>query len=270
MRKVIDANCLDNPKLEEYLQSDLKNMAVLTEFAGMEVHKGDPVKNVCHSMKILCQYPAQVIILKGTRQIIQENQTPSILNVRLFIDEDQTEHFAESCEVIKQAGKGNRRAIAPIIENGKIATAEMDKLRRDAVKTSEGIEAIINTFNLNHLKILRKHDPIPEALANKIMSDILVLTALLIKKHPDATEVPTASELRNTYIFRYSLCAYLLGLDWLARGGLNKVNPDKLRNDLIDMSYAAYATFFDGIISKDTKLNRIYQTADYFLNHVFQ
>ena len=145
----------------------------------------------------------------------------------------------------------------------------MDRLRRYAIKTAEGIEAVSDTFNPNHLKIIRKQDPIPKALADKIINDILVLTALQTRSHPDTTQVPTAREFRNTYIFRYSLCAYLLVLDWLTRGGLNKVNPDKLRNDLTDMSYAAYATFFDGIISKDTKLNRIYQTADYFLDHVF-
>ena len=36
MRKIIDANCLETPILQQYLQGDPKNIAVLTEFAGME------------------------------------------------------------------------------------------------------------------------------------------------------------------------------------------------------------------------------------------
>lgn len=65
MRKIIDANCLTDSLLEEYLKSSRNNIIVLKEFAGMETYKGDPLKNVCHSMKILCQYPSQVIVLKG-------------------------------------------------------------------------------------------------------------------------------------------------------------------------------------------------------------
>jgi hypothetical protein len=269
MRKIVDANCLSDPILEEYLKSDQNNMAVLTEFAGMESFKGDPVKNICQSMKVLCQYPRQVIILKGARQIIRENQTPSSLNVELFIDEDQTKQFAESCNVIKQAEKGNPREIMPIKERGRKATEEMERLRQDAIKAAQGIIAISKTFDPNYLKILRRHDPIPEALGDKIIKDILILSALTIRDHPDMNKVPSARELRNTYIFRYSLCCYLLALDWLEKGGLNNSNVEKIRNDLIDMSYAAYATFFDGILSKDVKLNRIYKIAIYFLEHVF-
>lgn len=156
------------------------------------------------------------------------------------------------------------------MNHGKNAAAEMQRLRHDAIKTAEGMAMAINGFIPKHLKILRKQDPIPKDLADKMIKDIFILTALLIRKHPDTTQVPTAQELRNTYIFRYSLCSYLLELDWLESGGLDKVNLDKLRNDFIDMSYAAYATLFDGIISKDIKLNRIYQIADYYINYVFK
>lgn len=270
MKKIVDANCLNSELLDEYLHSDSTNMAVLTEFCGMEMYKGDPLKNVCHSVKTLCRYPSQVIVLKGARQIIRENQTPSEIDIDSFMDEDQTEHFAESCEVIKLAEKGNLNAIAQIEEHGRNARAEMKRLRQDAITTAKGIEAWIDTFNPTYLRILRKQQPITEELADRIMNDILVFTAFLIRDHPDTTQIPTARELRNAYIFRYSLCGYLLGIDWLSSGGLNSVSPDKLENDLIDMSYAAYATLFDGIISKDAKLNRIYQIADYFLKTVFQ
>lgn len=270
MRKIIDANCLDTPILEQYLRADLKNMAVLTEFAGMEVYKGDPVVNVCNSMRMLCQCPTQVIVLKGARQIIRENQNPADADVSSFIDVDQTKYFAQSCEVINEARKGNPHAIAPIVEHGKRAAAEMERLREDAAKILEGIGAVINTYNPDHLKILRKGSPITEELANRVVRDILMIAALLIKAHPDTTLVPTARELRNTYIFRFSLCGYLLTLDWLERGGPYKVKQERLRNDFIDMSYAAYATFFDGIISRDKKLNRVYQMALYFLKTVFE
>jgi len=269
MRKIIDANCLETPILQQYLQGDPKNMAVLTEFAGMEVYKGDPVVNICNSMKILCQYPTQVIVLKGARQIIMENQTPSDADISSFIDEEQTKNFEQTCEVINEARKGNPLAITPILGHGKRSTEEMERLQKDAAKILEGIGAVIKTYNPDHLKILRKRSPITEELANRIIRDIVMIAALLIKGHPDTTLVPSARELKNTYILRFSLCGYLLVLDWIEKGGPYKVKLDRLRNDFIDMSYAAYATFCDGIISRDQKLTIVYQRALYFLETVF-
>jgi len=229
MKKVIDANCLSHPILEEFLDSDSSNMAVLTEFAGMESFKGDAVKNICQSMSILCNYPKQVIILKGTRQIIRENQKPKKMNIELFIDEEQTEGFSEACSVIDKAKIGNPRAITPIKERGKQALKEMERLRSDAEKVAQGIEAFYKTFTSSHLKILRRHEPIPEELSSKMVKDILLLSALSIRDHPDTDQIPSARELRNTYIFRYSLCCYLLTLDWIEKGGLNNSKAENFQ-----------------------------------------
>ena len=269
MKKIIDANCLSDPILDEFLNSDSSNMAVLTEFAGMESFKGDPVKNICQSMSILCNYPKQVIILKGTREIIGENQKPKTINIDLFIDEEQTNGFSETCSVIEQAKIENPRAISPIKKRGELALKEMERLSNDAEKVALGITAISKTFTDSQLKVLRRHEQFPEELISKMTKDILILSALSIRDHPDTDQIPSARELRNSYIFRYSLCCYLLMLDWIEKGGLNNSKAEKLRNDLIDMSYVAYATIFDGILSKDKKLNRIHDAATAFLQTIF-
>jgi hypothetical protein len=56
---------------------------------------------------------------------------------------------------------------------------------------------------------------------------------------------------------------------WISVGGAKKVKPDKLRNDLVDVIFAAYATYFDGILSKDEKANAIYSDALWMLTNVF-
>ena len=44
---------------------------------------------------------------------------------------------------------------------------------------------------------------------------------------------------------------------------------DRLRNDLVDIGYVAYATLFDGLLSNDRKLLDIYEEATFFLQRVF-
>lgn len=52
-------------------------------------------------------------------------------------------------------------------------------------------------------------------------------------------------------------------------GGAKQVKPTNIRNDLIDVIFAAYATYFDGILSADKKLNTIYRGARFALDNVF-
>ena len=38
---------------------------------------------------------------------------------------------------------------------------------------------------------------------------------------------------------------------------------------LVDMGYIAYATFFDGLLTKDKKMQEIYEETCFFLENVF-
>jgi hypothetical protein len=51
--------------------------------------------------------------------------------------------------------------------------------------------------------------------------------------------------------------------------GIESVRMDRLRNDVVDMTYVAYATLFDGILSNDRKLLEIHEEALFFLRSVF-
>lgn len=43
----------------------------------------------------------------------------------------------------------------------------------------------------------------------------------------------------------------------------------QMRNDLIDVSFAAYATYFDGILTNDEKAKFIYSDAAWMIKNVF-
>ena len=71
MKKVVDANFLRHAALEDYLRQDPSNQIVLTDYACIECYKGNPAKNMRYSLGILSRYPEQVVVLKGTREIIR-------------------------------------------------------------------------------------------------------------------------------------------------------------------------------------------------------
>jgi hypothetical protein len=80
--------------------------------------------------------------------------------------------------------------------------------------------------------------------------------------------VHTQEELSNTFLFRTALSAFFLALDWISVGGPKDVKITKIRNDIVDVSFAAYATYFDGVLSMDEKLVRIYHRAAFVLDAI--
>jgi hypothetical protein len=53
------------------------------------------------------------------------------------------------------------------------------------------------------------------------------------------------------------------------KGGAGKTKPEKLRNDVIDINFAAFATYFDGLITSDKRAAQIYEEADFLPREVF-
>jgi len=133
-----------------------------------------------------------------------------------------------------------------------------------------GIEEVSASLRPDHLRSLKKREPLSHEAAEEMIQQILLLAAWFMKKHPDASAVPqNGDELRGSYIFRYSVAAYLLAMRWISDGGAKTVKPENLRNDVVDMTYVAYATFFDGLLSRDKKATEIYEEARFLLDEVF-
>lgn len=56
----------------------------------------------------------------------------------------------------------------------------------------------------------------------------------------------------------YALAA--LALDWLARGGLDGIDPGKITNDFFDLDYCVTATFCCDLVTQDQRAGRIYSS----------
>ena len=266
MRKVIDANSLQSERLKKYLNKNTKNMAVLTDYAAMEAYKGSTLKSIFKSMQILTKYPDQVIILKGTQTVCDLNGKGKGLQKRL-IDEKQTKEFEKYYLNLKVAEGGNSKFEKMLLNHGVAANGHMDNILKDSEKIIISMRNIAKGYTKSELKMLRKGESFTDEMIDKIITGIIYLAAFMFVDHPKYNKLPNYNELPNKFIFRYSLAMYLLGINWIADGGLNNLKPEKMRNDMVDMNYVAYATYFDGLMSNDNKAMQIYSVAMDFLNY---
>lgn len=268
MRTVIDSNLLQSDRLRDYFAKSPANFAVLTDYAAMEAYKGDTLVSIYRSMEVLAQYPKQVIVLKSTAVICNLRGRRKHLQKRM-IDYEQTDGFAGWCRGLDRAKCGDAALERQLLEKGREASAHMDRMLADAETYAANLEQAAKNYTAADLQILRSNRPYTLELFDKITGNIFNLAALLFAGHPKIVKLPPAMELPNTFIFRFALCGYLLALRWISVGGAKNVKVEKIRNDIVDASFAAYATFFDGLLSADVKATEIHRDAKFLLKRVF-
>jgi hypothetical protein len=267
MKKIIDANYFQAPELETYLSSSKANFVVFCDFASFEAYKGNALKSIFKSIEIVSNFPDQVIVLKSTREVVSLTLTSN--NPFLLEEREQTEGFRDFCLGVRLAISGNEELKGQIIEKGIKASELSVTFRDNAAKIAGGIVELTKSFKIGHLQAIKKRGIYPADLCDKVIKDILLVSALLFSKYSSINHIPQAAQLRNSFAFRLAICAYILALRWISDGGPATVSMDKLNNDIVDMHYIAYATYFDGLLSRDRKMNEIYGDTCYMLANAF-
>ncbi len=260
MRKIVDSNYLQSPKLREYLSETRKNIAVVIDYAAMEALKGDTLASIFKSIEILAEFPDQVEVLKSTSIICQLKGRRCGMTRRM-IDKGQTTGFASWLHGLARAKTGDEDLQRQLLEAGKDADAHMNRMLSDAQTYAKNLVEASKHYAQAELKILRKGEPITEELFDKITKNILEMAAFLFAAHPGIKELPPASELPYTFIFRYAMCGYLLALRWLSLGGFKDAKPERIRNDIVDVTFSAYGTHFQGVLSGFAMTHEIHDNA---------
>ena len=268
MLKIIDAGALRSERLSEFLAASPGNRAVLTDYASMESFKGVGSVNIRKSMKRLAEFPDQVVVLRSTRVVCGLKPRSRGLVNRL-IDVSQTSDFGKYCDAIFSNSVPINLIEADIKNKENSSQSHFDLLLGNSESIRSGIHKLAGTYRSEDINDLRTQRPISSEFSKRIVSDIISVTALFFKRVGLSAKIPSASDAIYSFPFRYALCSYLLSLKWIGDGGYQSVAPDKIRNDFADMTYAAYATFFDGIITNDKKLEVIYRQACWTLENVF-
>ena len=103
-----------------------------------------------------------------------------------------------------------------------------------------------------------------------LTKNVLALAAELFKTNPKPIELPRLVQARNAFIFRYAVCSYVSILMRIESGGAGRTKLDRLRNDdVIDVNFSAFATYFDGLLTADRRSAKIYAGAQFLLREVF-
>jgi hypothetical protein len=265
--QVIDKNFFEDPMLDEFLNDDVENRAVITDFASMESYKGDALKNISRSISILSRYSNQVLVLKPTPFVRRIGRIQPEHRFNL-IDWNQSRHFGRFCEDVKLAEDGDPIRLKAIHAYGMCASEHLVGMLEIVPAIAEYIEYIRAKTSSEAIKARMNQTALSAKDGLGILEDIKALSHRLLQI--DKLPIPeTWAEARDWFLVRFAVATHLLALRWVGVGGTAAAKPNRIRNDLVDVSYAVYATYFDGLLSADDKLNSIYLETDVLLERFF-
>jgi hypothetical protein len=268
VKKVVDVGALRGADLEAYLSKSKKNFVVITEFTTMEMFVGNPQKNLRESLSVISKFLGQVILLKGHAEISKLSGRSKGLQKRME-DEGKTRAFVKYCQALFRGETAHPNLADDIAGKGDVANEWKSRITQKTESVRTGIATLKGRISPDDLKSVRAGKLASRAFTDQLVEDIMGLTALYYRDTVRLNPMPDSEEALFTFIFRYALCAYALSLKWVIQGGHANAKNETLRNDYIDMTYAAYATLFDGLITKDSKLRELYGIACWILTNVF-
>ncbi|TDF53360.1 hypothetical protein [Cupriavidus sp. L7L] len=260
MKMVIDANYFEHEDLRTYLRFSRENIAVLIDYAGMEMRKGDALRNVSRSLSILCHFPRQVLVLKGTREVAGLRMATQGLDKRL-IDKTQTRDFAHFCAQTHRAVNGDKWLLAELDDSARTAKDHFDAMQKSMGQMEVVVAGYATRFTQAELAELRSSRAYGPELDAKIAEHIFELWDSVRHSHPDVKRARNVEEAVNNIVFRYTAAGYVWLLEKLRSGVSieNVLSAKKVTSDFIDIVYVAYATYFDGILSKESRVQRNYE-----------
>lgn len=257
-RKVVDKNMLRRGEAANWLSKSVSRQIVITEFLLTECMAGDSISNLCSDFKTLHAYADQILFLRTTVKMsllrprsggLQQRwidwRITGAMRKALKLGAFQFRQFMLSDPAFHEFAKQSKENLSDMLD----MVPEFKKL---LFEMTRGLPSA-------WVKQLWQSGHVSDEFATTIFNLIRDTAASMFQGRPSLL-IPAFYDAIYSFEYRYATACALLAVDW-TEGGLEGANDKALRNDLIDMSYVAFGTMFDGLLTKEKTVRNIYKDA---------
>lgn len=249
MRVVIDTNRLESEELRAFLELSSENLAVIPDYSAMEIFKPRDMEAVYSSLRILSEFPAQTLMLKSTSYINNLDARKPTLACRM-IDKRRTREFSVVALAAVKARGGHKHYLEEFSKQNRWANAHLLHIKDSLGDMADAYQDMRELFTKDELRRYANREPLSRAMRAKIFATIYQLAHGLADTAPNRIQLPRRPYLFYHFVWRVALCTFI-GLMETVRTGTIKKAPDKARNDQVDAFFAAYGTYFNGLMTSD-------------------
>lgn len=131
----------------------------------------------------------------------------------------------------------------------------MAKILADMIELPEALRNMMQAFlTKDEIAGIRARKPHSAALIEKFLDLTDEMAFRFYKAHPQKPRHPTRRARYDAFMYRFAMGCLLYLFGWIREGGQLGKAPEKFRNDTVDINFATYGTYFNGIMSNDKKV----------------
>lgn len=255
---VIDSNVLQSDELRRYLEEGSDRLAILPDFAWYELYKQESLEGLRLGLSVLGDHPDQVVLLRPGEHISRLNPAVAEEPEGLILDGPYgTIH--ELVRVLRSDGFKEEPAAAQLRAHWEWARTLRPSLIEGASDIAQSFpEMQEQMFDPRQVLIIRTNGKYTEEMFETIFGAALQVWEVLAAEHKIEWGEFDEVVVYRAYLFRIALGLVINLLWWIRSGSQPVVRMDRLSNDIVDLSFAVYATYFDGFFTRDDKARWVY------------
>jgi len=259
---VIDSNMIQSPLLGDWLAASSDHLAILPDFVWIEIYKQQSVASIRAALTVIGAFPDRIRLIKPGGKVADLD--PRRCNMAAQMIEPDT-HLRQMTEAIALAERGDPTVLAEFAIRWEDAAAHIQEMAEGAVDIVESLPGIAAIFTAEEVRLCRTNGRYTVGMSGKIFGSAdQIYESLIEARRKDAPL--SESERIDAYLYRYALAMMIYALWWIRTGNQKPKRLERLRNDMIDLSFAVYGTYFDGLLTNDSKCNWMYANLSGALN----
>ncbi len=252
-RLVIDSSKLQSAELREFLSASTANLAVLSDFAWFEVYKQETVDAVLALLSVIGDFPEQIIVLKSGGEIARLNPgLPS--EVAAMEQQDVASLIREMADIMNGPRREDPIVLQQLRNLWSSAAVSLAGMHEGAIDIVTSLpEMSEQMFSEHEIRIIRTNGRYTEEMFASIFGAAEQIWETLAEGYGLQWRSMLRDHTMSVYLFRYALGIVIYLIWWVRTGSPKLQRVERIRNDLIDLSFVVYGTYYDGLLTADRK-----------------
>jgi hypothetical protein len=258
---VVDQNYLRAPELKLLLEQEDSVRVILPDLAFLEMTKSAQRElTLTQSLAQLCRYRSRVFLGQATSACLQYELAKKQPVSGHLVHRDGTQFIRKVLEAVA-SGSQNAELLQILNDpDGHIADLKRDYLDHSINKaqSTELVDVTKLDMSTEFARRVRSGTTTLEERLAFVHEKAPSLAVEVLADYGFSREKAVMFIRRKPLLLRYFYLNMWVCLDWERVGRLESMADHRVSNDLLDREYAITATFFDGLLTSEKRMNEAY------------
>lgn len=257
-RLVIDSNMLQAPALRDFLTYSGDHVAVLPEYVWFEIYKQQSLAGLTAGLSIIGDFPDQLIVLEPWSRVASiEAECPELVD-RMGV-ERVSYGIRQMAAELAEVGGDESQVSNQLRERWASSAEQAEDMLLGADDIAVSLPEIAEIFSEHEIRLCRMNARYTTQMFEKIFGAAEGLYEYSSQERGVVTHPERSQARYDSYLYRQGLVTITYALWWIRNGSQPPKRLDRVRNDIIDMQFAVYGTYFSGLLTEDRKAGWIHQ-----------